>query len=105
MPQPVALAATVACSAAMVESADQVLTLGHLAATVAPAVPEVRAAHWPEVAEQVAQVERAMSEKAELTASHPYLPREADKAALAAGAVRVALHVEKAVKVSVAVRV
>ena len=64
-----------------------------------------RAAHWLEVAEQVAQVERAMSEKAELTASHPYPPREADKAALAARAVRVALRVEKVVKVSAVARV
>ena len=47
----VALAATVDCSAAMVESADQALTLGHVAAMVAPAVREVRAAHWPEVVE------------------------------------------------------
>jgi hypothetical protein len=104
-PHAVASAATVDCSAAMVESADLVLTLGQLAATVAPAVPVVRAAHWPEVAEQVAQVERAVSEKAELTAFHPYLPREADKAAPVALAVRVALRVEKAVKASVVARV
>jgi hypothetical protein len=52
-PHPVALAATVDCSAAMVALADQALTLGHLAVMEAPAVRGVRAAHWPEVVEPV----------------------------------------------------
>ena len=104
-PHAVALAATVDCSAAMVALADQALTLGHLAAMVAPAVREVRAAHWPEVAEQVAQVAQVLQVRRGPTAANPSLPREADKAALAAEAVRVALRVEKVLKASVAVRV
>ena len=38
-------------------------------------------------------------------AANPSLPREADKAAMAAWAVRVVLRAEQAVKASVAVRV
>ena len=104
-PHAVALAATVACSVAMVESVDQARTLGRLAAMVAPAVREVRAAPWPEVVEPVEQVARVLQVRRGPTAANPSLPREADKAALAAEAVRVALRVEKVLKASVAVRV
>jgi hypothetical protein len=70
-PHAVASAATVDCSAAMVALADQVLTLGHLAAMVAPAVREARAAHWPEVVEPVEQVARVLQVGRELTAANP----------------------------------